>query len=140
MKNILSLLVLMGYVSYIQSQDFLTLENAKTKAQETEATILMVFSGSDWCKPCIQLKKEILESEEFKTIEKEIIIIYLDFPYKKSNQLSQEQLNHNEALAEKYNSRGKFPKIVWLDPQENILGEPTYKKGMTPAEFISLLQ
>ncbi len=51
--------------------------------------MLLVFHGSDWCAPCIKLQKKIWQSEQFKTYSKEsLVIVKLDFPRKKANQLA----------------------------------------------------
>ena len=48
----------------------------------------MVFSGSDWCAPCIKLDKAVWQSEEFKKEAETNWVIYkADFPKKKANQL-----------------------------------------------------
>ena len=48
----------------------------------------MIFSGSDWCKPCINLKQSILLTDEFaKFSGEEMVLLELDFPYKKKNKL-----------------------------------------------------
>ena len=41
----------------------LDFEAAKVEAARKDQTVLIVFSGSDWCKPCIQLKKSVLSSD-----------------------------------------------------------------------------
>ena len=42
-------------------------ETAKTEAVKEHKLILINFSGSDWCGPCIRLRKEILESNDFES-------------------------------------------------------------------------
>ena len=109
-------------------------------AAEHDDNILMVFAGSDWCRPCIKFKKDILETEDFKTFsEGNIVVLYLDFPSKKKNKLSKEATQHNEALAEKYNQSGVFPKIVLLDKDMNKIKDLNYE-GQSSEEFISLIK
>nr|MBP8157622.1 thioredoxin family protein [Flavobacterium sp.] len=43
------------------------LEEAKATAAKENKNILLVFSGSDWCAPCIKLDKNVWQSTEFKT-------------------------------------------------------------------------
>lgn len=117
-------------------ESFLDFNTAKKSATEQSKSILMVFSGSDWCKPCIQFKKEILESDAFQKIGQDLILLYLDFPYKRQNALSEDHLAHNEALAEEYNSEGSFPKILLLDKEGMVLRKLEYSKAMTPESFI----
>ena len=110
---------------------FETKEECMSYAQEEGKNILMVFSGSDWCKPCMQFKKEVLLSEE-------LAILYLDFPMKKKNRLSEAQTAHNEALAEEFNKNGAFPKIILLDAQLNEIKEIKYTRQNTSAFIESL--
>lgn len=83
--------------------------------------VLLVFSGSDWCMPCIRLKKKVLEDSAFKRFTSEKLLIYTaDFPQKKK--LSQSQVADNELLASKFNTKGFFPHVVLLKPDQTILG------------------
>ena len=64
----------------------------------------------------------VFESEAFLAIaEKQLVLVRSDFPRAKKNQLSKEQTQHNEALAEKYNPEGKFPLTVLLDASGAII-------------------
>ena len=115
---------------------FADINEAKEYATEKEVSILVVFAGSDWCKPCIQFKKEILSNETFNAFAKEnMAILYLDFPMRKKNKLSAEQTQHNEQLAEKYNQKGAFPEIVLLNTDEKILGKFVFN-NQSPESFI----
>lgn len=97
-------------------------EEAKQVAGREHKFILLNFSGSDWCGPCIKMKKEVFESEEFLSLAQErLVLIRADFPRQKKNQLSQEQKAHNEALAEKYNPDGKFPFTLLLDENGEVI-------------------
>src|SRR5262245_26875706 len=85
-------------------------DNAKTTAARDHKYILLNFSGSDWCGPCIKMKKEVFENDLFLSIaEDQLVLVRADFPRTKKNQLSKEQTQHNERLAELYNPDGKFP-------------------------------
>lgn len=116
--------------------DYLHIQEAQSLAAEKEALLLMVFSGSDWCKPCIQFKNDILESTAFQSLNDELLLLYLDFPYKKKNALSKDQEAHNESLAEKYNAEGKFPKILLLNSNGEVIEEIEYQKALTAKSFI----
>lgn len=97
---------------------------AKDIAVRDHKYILINFSGSDWCAPCIKMKKEVFESEAFLSLaDKKLVLVHADFPRSKKNQLSKEQVKHNEALAEKYNPSGKFPFTVLLDATGKVIKE-----------------
>jgi thioredoxin-related protein len=114
---------------------------AKTEAAREHKLILINFSGSDWCGPCIRLRKEILESDAFDAYaEKNLVLVRADFPRQKKNQLSAEQVKLNEALADKYNPDGKFPYTLLVDEAGKVLfswdGFPNEK----PEQFIGQIE
>lgn len=118
----------------------LNFEKAKEIAAKENKLLILVFSGSDWCGPCIKLDNQIWKSEEFKTFSSNnYILVKADFPRKKSNSLSQEQIAHNEYLAEKYNKKGYFPMVVIFNANGKILGETGYK-NISPSAYIQHLQ
>jgi thioredoxin-related protein len=97
---------------------------AKIEASLQHKLIVLNFSGSDWCGPCIKLKKDVFESSEFTTFsEANLILLRADFPRLKKNQLSKEQQDKNDALAEKYNPNGEFPLTVLLNQDGKVLRE-----------------
>lgn len=107
------------------SNEWLTnMTTAKEAAAKENKYILLNFSGSDWCAPCIKMKKEVFESESFLNLaEKQLILVRADFPRSKKNKLTDEQTKHNEALAEKYNPLGKFPFTILLDANGKVIKE-----------------
>ena len=98
-------------------------EVAKKTASEKNELIILNFSGSDWCIPCIKLHKNIIESNEFKKLTDEKVIVYLnaDFPRNKKNQPSSEIKKENAALADIYNKNGLFPLTLLLNYDGKVL-------------------
>src|SRR5450432_635487 len=117
------------------------LDEAKQIAQKEHKFILLNFSGSDWCGPCIRLHKEIFGSELFeKFAETNLILINADFPRLKKNQLTASQQKINDAIADQYNSKGSFPLTILLNEDGKILKEwDGFPKG-TAEEFVDDLQ
>ncbi len=110
---------------------------AKKEAAEKHKLILINFSGSDWCGPCIRLRKEILESATFESYATDkLILVRADFPRQKKNQLSSEQVKLNEALADKYNADGKFPYTLLVNENGKVLKTWDGFPNETPDEFI----
>jgi thioredoxin-related protein len=111
--KVLSLLLLLT----LAKPDWLThFEKGKAEAVTSNKLILLNFSGCDWCGPCIRLKKEIFSSDAFaKYASENLVLVNADFPRYKKNALPAQQVKENEALAEKYNTEGKFPFTVLLD-------------------------
>ena len=54
---------------------FTDISEAETFAKDQNVSILMVFAGSDWCKPCMQFKKEILSNDSFQAYAKNNLAI-----------------------------------------------------------------
>lgn len=144
LRIIVAAIMCIGFITTYAQSDHTNWYTDKTEACTAATTddkqILMVFAGSDWCRPCIKLKKDILTSEGFEAYTKDKLnILYLDFPSKKKNKLSKEQTAHNEMLAEKYNTSGSFPKVILMDKAFNKIKEIDYT-GQSTEEFIAELQ
>ena len=115
---------------------FSNMDSVSLSSEKENKDILIVFSGSDWCRPCMKFKKEVLNQDDFQDFAtKSLNILYLDFPAKKKNALGPKQKEHNELLAEEYNKRGKFPKIVLLNSKSEFLAEVPYR-GQNVNEFL----
>jgi thioredoxin-related protein len=134
--------VLSFLLLYANSQsNFLTYDKAIEEAGSNNKNIILVFSGSDWCKPCIQLKNSIIENPIFAIYKEENLIhLELDFPYKRKNQLSKEQRIHNENLAERFNPKGSFPFIVLISDKGDVHGTIDYHSSMTAEMFVHQLK
>jgi len=114
--------------SFTKNEEVLTwhtnIEIAKQKAKSENRKIFMNFSGSDWCANCMRLEKTLFESKEFYAYAKaNLILLKVDFPAKKKNALTEEQQNHNDKLADKYNKLGVFPSVFILDYNTTVLGQ-----------------
>ncbi|AZA77114.1 thioredoxin family protein [Chryseobacterium joostei] len=121
MKTLFSAILMAALAVGIHAQS--RLDNAKKQASQNKQLILLNFSGSDWCIPCIKLHKNIIETDEFKKLETENFIVYInaDFPRNKKNQLSSELKKENASLAEQYNQKGLFPYTLLLNSEGKVL-------------------
>jgi thioredoxin-related protein len=126
--------------SFGYSQNWNTnFEDAKAKAENENKNILLVFSGSDWCGPCIKLDKVVWQSPEFQAeAEKSWVTYKADFPKKKANQLSPELTESNNKLAEKYNKNGSFPLVLLLDKKGKVIGITGFK-NVSALDYIKLI-
>lgn len=136
----LFLILIVSVSNIVLSQNWLTdFEQAKKISTDQDKNIIIVFSGSDWCAPCIKLDKNIWQSESFKNeAAKDWVLIKANFPRKKANELSKEQTEHNRKLAEKYNIEGSFPLVVILDKNGKLLGKMGFK-NVSPEEYIKMI-
>lgn len=110
---------------------------ATTEAAKTHKLILINFSGSDWCGPCIRERKEILENATFENYAADhLVLVRADFPRQKKNQLSKEQTKLNEDLADKYNPEGKFPYTLLVDEHGKVLKDWDGFPNVSPETFV----
>lgn len=102
-------------------------EAAKEQAATEKKTLLINFSGSDWCGWCIRLDQEVFDQETFRTeAEDKYVLVLLDFPRDKSGQ-SAELQKQNETLRERFGVSG-FP-TVYLAAAD---GTPFARTGYQP--------
>jgi thioredoxin-related protein len=121
MKNIFCALLLfaVGFDGWVSN-----LSQAKQIAKKEHKHILLNFSGSDWCGPCIRMHKDIFENNTFKQMaDTDLVLLNADFPRMKKNQLSKEQQKENDLMADQYNPKGKFPYTLLLNAEGRVLKE-----------------
>ena len=116
------------------------LGTAQAQAKATNRPILAVFSGSDWCKPCIMYEQEVFAKPEFAAYAKgKLVLAHFDFPRQKRNQPTATQLKLNEAAAAQLNREGDFPLAVVIAPDGKVLAKTGYIAG-GPAAFVAYLR
>jgi thioredoxin-related protein len=102
-------------------------DEAAKQSKASGKPILIDFTGSDWCGWCVKLKKEVFDTEHFKTwAAKKVVLLEVDFPRKKP--LPAKQQTANEELAAKYGVQG-FPTIIFADHKGATLGQYGYDEG-----------
>ncbi|MDE3143006.1 MAG: thioredoxin family protein [Bacteroidota bacterium] len=135
MKRLLVLSLAIVCMSFISWQH--NLQDAKQLAKKEHKHILLNFSGSDWCGPCIRLHKEIFGSDEFqKFADSTLVLVNADFPRSRKNQLPSAQQKINDAIADQYNTQGSFPLTVLLNEDGKVIKEWEGFPKTTIDEFI----
>ena len=86
---------------------------AQAQAKKDGKFVLLDFTGSDWCPPCVQLHKNVLDTADFKDFSKKsLVLVELDFPKRKPQ--AENLKKTNQALSEKYKIEG-FPTLIILN-------------------------
>jgi thioredoxin-related protein len=113
---------------------------ALEKAKAENKRVLLDFTGSDWCGPCIEFKKRVLSRPDFAAFaEKNLILVEIDYPQRK--QQSAELKKQNEKLSAQYGIDEKgFPTIVLLDSNGKVAREFTGYDGSTAADVIAWIE
>ena len=113
---------------------------AQALAKSSNRPILAVFSGSDWCKPCIMYEQEVFAKPEFAAYAKDkLVLAHFDFPRQKRNQPTAAQLKLNEAAAAQLNREGDFPLAVIIASDGKVLAKTGYIAG-GPVAFEAYLK
>ena len=136
----LSTFCLLISLTPLRAQEWLTdMDSATAESISSGKNIVLLFSGSDWCAPCMKLEKEIWSNQKFQDLAKDhFIFLRADFPRKKQNQLSPQQQQMNNQLAAQYNPDGNFPLVVLLNGQGQVLGKTGYQRKNAQEYFSHL--
>jgi thioredoxin-related protein len=108
-------------------------KTALATAQREKKTVLMDFTGSDWCGWCIKLRREVFDTTEFSRYAKDnLVLLEVDFPQRKPQ--SEELRRQNQELMRQFNVEG-FPTILLLNADGKQIGQTGYVPG-GPQRFI----
>jgi prepilin-type N-terminal cleavage/methylation domain-containing protein len=114
-----------------QTTDVLTgLTGTLARAQEENKIVYLLFTGSDWCPPCISLDKNVLQSSMWnQSITPSALMHVCDFPVKKP--ISPETQEENNRLLKSF-SVSTYPTQIILSPGGKILDQ---KQGYNPGSI-----
>lgn len=116
-------------------------DKAKSEAKSEHKLILVQFSGSDWCLPCIKMEKSVFEKDTFQHFAADNLeLIHADFPRLKKHELDKAVVKQNEMLAEQYNKSGHFPYTVLMDADGKVLKTWDGYQGEKPEDLIREIQ
>lgn len=88
------------------------LEKAMARAKKEKKALLVEFTGSDWCPPCIAMRKNVFSKKEFvDAASKNFILVELDFP-KGDKELKKK----NQPYADQYAIKG-YPTVILFDSE-----------------------
>jgi thioredoxin-related protein len=107
------------------SNDF---EAAKKQAATEKKSLLLNFTGSDWCSWCVKLNQEVFQHDAFKNgVKDKLVLVEIDFP-KDASKLSKEVIARNDVLKNQYAIEG-FPTLFLTDEQGRPFARTGYKAG-----------
>jgi protein disulfide-isomerase len=104
-------------------------------ATKENKTLLLFFTGSDWCGWCIRLQKEVLKTSDFEKWAKDkVVLVELDFP-RRTPQDAKIKVQ-NQQMQRMFQVRG-YPSIHFAKPEItaegkknlNSLGSTGYVRG-----------
>lgn len=111
-----------GIISLGAVAQSLNWSDTKAKAAEEDKKVLLVFSGSDWCRGCILFDQQVLQDSKFQDLASNRLALYkADFPRKKKNKPEQTVIRQNEKLIQQFNPTGTFPFVLLLNEEDEVL-------------------
>ncbi len=127
----------------VQSNNWLTnLDEAKKIARKDGKPILLYFTGSDWCTPCVALKKDFFETSEFAQYEDKFVMVYIDRP-RRTDIISPEQMIYNKEIIKKYKTTS-FPTMMILDSagrkKEDLSGYSSFNTYHDTSHHFNLIK
>lgn len=95
-------------------------DEALKVSKEENKKVLVYFTGSDWCPPCIRLKRDLFDTEEFAELAQDYVLLYVDIP-RNRDLLDAEQWRHNQKLLNSLNRKKVFPLLTVLNAKGKVL-------------------
>ena len=113
---------------------FADLAAAQAQAKATGRPLLVVFSGSDWCKPCVQFEQEVFAQPAFAAYARpRLVLAHFDYPRLPQHQPSAGQAALNRVAGAQLNPGGDFPLAVLVSATGQVLARSGYVAGGPPA-------
>ena len=136
-KLILTLLFLATITAQAKVTWLTDLDAAKAQGVKENKPVLVDFTGSDWCPPCIQLHKVVFESAEFAAVASKYVLVELDYPRKTPQ--APELKAKNAELSKKFGISG-FPTVLLIDAKSGeVFGKTVGFGGQTAKEYLDKL-
>jgi thioredoxin-related protein len=96
-------------------------EAAIKLAAEKKVPVILDFTGSDWCKYCKFLIRDVFNQKDWQDwIADKFILVQIDFP-RNPELLSKDLFEQNSALREKFGVEA-FPTLLVLEDDASLLG------------------
>jgi len=103
---------------------------ARATAAAEDKDVLMLFTGSDWCRYCILLEEQVFAQAPASRLTDDFVPVMLDFPSDKPQ--SPEVVAQNERAQEAYAVQG-FPTVLLTDASgkryAELMYDPRYETG-----------
>ena len=118
----LLLIFLMGMVFNPSISWQTDIEKAEQSAKTEHKFIVLNFSGSDWCGPCIRLHKEVFDSEVFTNYASgHLVLVNADFPGRRKTSSQKNSKRKMMKWPMLITKTGVFPLTLLLNPDGKVL-------------------
>ncbi|MGB0258184.1 MAG: thioredoxin family protein [Coraliomargarita sp.] len=108
------------------------LADAQRRSEASGLPILVLFTGPDWCPPCIQLEEEVLPRKEFQNYVRSNFIPLKVALFRRSPQSPASKAQY-ESMVAQYGVNG-VPSFIIISADGTLLGEPDIWKQYSGAK------
>jgi protein disulfide-isomerase len=115
-------------------------QQALATAKAARKCVLLDFTGSDWCGPCIEMNKVVFSKAAFLNYaKKNLVLVAVDYPRAKT--LHETVTKQNACLMHQYGiDKSGYPTVILLNPDGRILGQLGGYSGERPADIIAWIE
>lgn len=92
----------------------------KRQAKAEKKLVLMDFTGSDWCRNCMRLRGQVLDTPEFEAYAKDKFV-FLEVDCPRTKKLPDKLTKQNAELCNTYHISG-FPTLLVVTPKGEVVG------------------
>lgn len=93
---------------------------AKRQAKAEKKLVLLNFTGSDWCRSCMRLHSQVLDTAAFEAYAQDkFVLTEVDCP--RAKQLPDKLARQNQELCRQYHISG-FPTLLVITPKGEVVG------------------
>ena len=106
-----------------------SMEKAKAESKATGKPIMIWFTNSETCRYCVQLDKEVFQTEEFlRWAKQKVVPVEVDAA--KEDSLPEDIVEQNQALMKRYASYVRvYPTILMVESTGHVIGQLGYREG-----------
>lgn len=108
-----------------------SVSSAEFEAKKYQLPIFLLFTGSDWCPPCIQLESRVLGSREFQDVaDQRLVLAKLEVPRGVGRSADLKRLMTKHSV-------GSFPTAIILSAEGKELGRLSGYSGVPAGEYLA---
>ena len=131
----------LGAATFLKASDAEWMHNfqeAREIARAEDKTMLVLFTGSQWCPPCQQLEKNVFASNAFADYARQsLVLVELDFDRRGQPTSTEFKAQHNR-LKTRMKIRG-FPTVILFDSKGEVIERTGFRRG-SPEQYVDHLK